>query len=182
MTGVFYVSRFRQNISVLPANMPTLRHSTQGFWRTDTDLGTKLSTPLDELFHTSIKLKKKKKLFTTVFCPNGIYPIENLGCFPRGKLAAAESRYPTYSACWAFLCFHNLPNSDMDYEVFNVYTDMYACDSSRGCTDTRKRVCTKVDSGRKISCRTGESNLRRQRAGPMLYQLSYTPHSRWLVI
>ena len=52
---------------------------------------------------------------------------------------------------------------------------MYACDSSRGCTDTRKRVCTKVDSGRKISCRTGESNLRRRRAGLILYQLSYIP-------
>ena len=33
----------------------------------------------------------------------------------------------------------------------------------------------KVDSGRKIPCRTGISNLRRQRAGPMLYQLSYIP-------
>ena len=32
-----------------------------------------------------------------------------------------------------------------------------------------------VDSGRKIPCRTGESNLRQQRAGPMLYQLSYIP-------
>ena len=33
----------------------------------------------------------------------------------------------------------------------------------------------KVDSGRKIPCRTGESNLRQRRAGPMLYQLSYIP-------
>ena len=33
----------------------------------------------------------------------------------------------------------------------------------------------KVDSGRKIPSRTGESNLCRQRAGPMLYQLSYIP-------
>ena len=31
----------------------------------------------------------------------------------------------------------------------------------------------KVDSGRKIPCRTGESNLRRLRAGPTIYQLSY---------
>ena len=28
----------------------------------------------------------------------------------------------------------------------------------------------KVDPGRKISCRTGKSNLRQQRDGPMLYQ------------
>ena len=31
----------------------------------------------------------------------------------------------------------------------------------------------KVASGRKIPCRTGESNLRQRRNGPMLYQLSY---------
>ena len=33
----------------------------------------------------------------------------------------------------------------------------------------------KVDSGGKIPCRTGESNLRPQRAGSTLYQLSYIP-------
>ena len=33
----------------------------------------------------------------------------------------------------------------------------------------------KVDSERKIPCRTGESNVRQQCAGPMLYQLSYIP-------
>ena len=33
----------------------------------------------------------------------------------------------------------------------------------------------KVDTGRKIPCRTGESNLRERRAGPTLYQLSYVP-------
>ena len=31
----------------------------------------------------------------------------------------------------------------------------------------------KVDSGRKIPCRAGESNLRQRRDGPMLYQLRY---------
>ena len=33
----------------------------------------------------------------------------------------------------------------------------------------------KVDSGRKIPCRTRESNLRQRRAGLMLYQLTYIP-------
>ena len=33
----------------------------------------------------------------------------------------------------------------------------------------------KVDSGRTIPCRTGESNLRQQRAGPTPCQLSYIP-------
>ena len=41
--------------------------------------------------------------------------------------------------------------------------------------DTVRESALKVDSGRKIPCRTGESNLRLRRAGPMLYQLSYIP-------
>ena len=47
----------------------------------------------------------------------------------------------------------------------------------RGCTDTVRESALKVDSGRKIPCRTRESNLRRQRAGLMLYHLSYIPTS-----
>ena len=57
----------------------------------------------------------------------------------------------------------------------NVRTDVNACDCTRGCADTVRESAQKVDSGRKITCRTGESNLRRQRASPMLYQLSYIP-------
>ena len=63
----------------------------------------------------------------------------------------------------------------MDYGIFNVCTDVNACDCARVCTDTVRQTALKVDSGRKIPCRTGESNLRWWRAGPMLYQLSYTP-------
>ena len=45
-----------------------------------------------------------------------------------------------------------------------------------GCTGTVIRESAlKADSGRKIPCRTGESNLRQRRAGPTLYQLSYIP-------
>ena len=56
----------------------------------------------------------------------------------------------------------------MDYRVFNVLTDVNACDCVRGCTDTVKESAVKVDSGRKIPFRTGESNLRRRRADPKL--------------
>ena len=99
----------------------------------------------------------------------------NSGCLPRGKPAATGSCYPTYGACWVFYCFHNLPNSDMDYGIFNVHTDVNACNSTRGCTDTVGESALKVDSRRKISCRTWESDLRQRRAGPMLYQLNYIP-------
>ena len=59
--------------------------------------------------------------------------------------------------------------------MFNVRTDVNACDCTRGCMDTVRESDLKVDSGREFPCRTGESNLPRQRAGSTLYQLSYIP-------
>ena len=41
--------------------------------------------------------------------------------------------------------------------------------------DTTRESAPKVDSGKKIPCRTGESNLPQRRAGPKLYQLSFIP-------
>ena len=57
----------------------------------------------------------------------------------------------------------------MDYRIFNVCTDVHACDY------TVKESVLKVDSGRKIPCRTQESNLCQWCATRMLYQLSYIP-------
>ena len=56
-------------------------------------------------------------------------------------------------------------------------TNANACDCAQGCTDIVRESALKVDSGGggEISCRTGESNLPRRRAGPMRYQLSYIP-------
>ena len=81
-------------------------------------------------------------MFLQPCCPNEISPTGNSGCVPRGKPAATESRYPTYCAYWVFECFHNPPNSDMNYRIFNVRTYVNACDCTRGCTDRRKSVCT----------------------------------------
>ena len=97
------------------------------------------------------------------------------GCLPLGKPAATESRYPTHGACWVLSCFHSPPNSDMEYRIFNVRTDVDACDCTRGCTDALGESALKVDSLRKIPCRTGEADLRQRCAGPTLYQLSYIP-------
>ena len=63
----------------------------------------------------------------------------------------------------------------MDYRIFNVRTAVNAYDYKWGCTDTVMDSALKVDSGRKIPCRTRESNVRRLCAGPMLYQLSFIP-------
>ena len=113
-------------------------------------------------------------IFLQLYCPKGISPIGNSGCSPQGKPAATGSRYPAYGACWVFQCFYNPPNSDMVFRVFNVRTDVNACYCTRGDVRTHVRESAlKVDSGRKIPCRTGESNLRQRGDGPMLYQLSY---------
>ena len=37
-----------------------------------------------------------------LYCPIGISPKGDSGCFPRGQPAATESRYPIYCACWVF--------------------------------------------------------------------------------
>ena len=57
----------------------------------------------------------------------------------------------------------------MNDRIFSLRTDVNACE----CTPWESIL--KVESGRKILCRTGESNLRQRRASPMLYQLSYIP-------
>ena len=116
--------------------------------------------------------------FLQLYCPSGISPMGNSGCLPRAKPAATEWRYPAYGACWVFLCFHKPSNSDMGYGIFNARTDVSARNCARGRTETVKESALTVDSGRKIPCCTRESNLRRQPAGPILYQLSYIPISR----
>ena len=63
----------------------------------------------------------------------------------------------------------------MDYMIFNVRTHVNACDCTRKCTATITESALKVDSGRKISSCTRESNPRQRRNGPTLYQLSYIP-------
>ena len=113
--------------------------------------------------------------FKQLYCPIGVSPVGNSGCFPRGEPAATESRYSTYGACWVFQCFHNPPNSNMNYRFFNVHTGVNACGCTQECTDTVRESALKVDSGRKTPCRTGESNLCQRRAGPTLYQPSNTP-------
>ena len=63
----------------------------------------------------------------------------------------------------------------MDFGIFNVRTDVHACNCTRGCKNTVRESALEVDSGRKLPCRTGESDLRQRRAGPMRFQLSYIP-------
>ena len=63
----------------------------------------------------------------------------------------------------------------MDYRIFNVCTDVTACDCTWGCMDTIRESALKVDFGRKFTCCTRKSNLCQWCASLMLYQLSYIP-------
>ena len=67
--------------------------------------------------------------------------------------------FVAYGACWVCLCCQNPPNSDMDYRIFIMRTDVNACDCTWGCTDTERESVLRVDSGKKIPCCTMESNL-----------------------
>ena len=63
----------------------------------------------------------------------------------------------------------------MDYGSCNVRADANACDVTRECAATLRESVLNADSARKIPRCIAESNLRRQRAGTMLYQLIYIP-------
>ena len=61
-------------------------------------------------------------------------------------------------------------------EGVNVRTDVDACDCTRGCMDTVSESALEADSGRKIPCRTWDSNPQQYCAwifSQTLYQLSY---------
>ena len=111
---------------------------------------------------------------------NGIVPMGSFSweiqvAFPgKSQLRQIRATQPTvHAGYFSVSIFHRTLN--MDYRSFNVRTDVNVCDCTRGCTDIVKESAPKVDSGRKIPCHTGESNLRQRRAGLMLYRVSYTP-------
>ena len=87
-----------------------------------------------------------------------------------------EQRYPFYQCVWYFRvskqrygcqCLGSLTCTQM----------LTPAIAHRGFTDTVRESALKVDSGRKIPCRTLESNLCQRRTGPTLCQLCYIPAS-----
>ena len=111
---------------------------------------------------------------TSVFNFREFLPWEIQVSFP-GESQLRQLHYPSYCARWMFQCFHNTSNSDMVHGIFNVHMDTNACDCTQGCVDTVRESALKADSGSKIPCCNGGSNLPQRRAGPTLYQLSYIP-------
>ena len=117
---------------------------------------------------------KKKNNFLQLYCPNGISPVGNSGCLPRGKPATQPT---VHAGCFSVSIVHRTLTWTSG---FSTCTQLFMHAIAQGGARTHVRESAlKVDSGRKIPCRTGESNLRQQRASPILYQLSYIPtHSR----
>ena len=94
--------------------------------------------------------------------------------FLESQLRQSRATQPgVHAGCFSVSMIH--ANSDMDYGIFNVRTDVNACDCARGCTDAVRESALKVDSGRKNPLMHREIDLHRRRDGPMLYQLSYIP-------
>ena len=59
----------------------------------------------------------------TMYFPSG-FSHAKFALLSPGKPAKREWCYPNYGACWVFLFFHSPP----DYIIFNVRTDVNACD------------------------------------------------------
>ena len=98
------------------------------------------------------KTKENNNFFLQLCCPHAISPMAHSGCLSRkSQLRQSRATKPIAHAVFNFLkqCFHNPPNSDMDNGIFNVHTDVNACDCTRGCTDTIRESALKVDSRKK---------------------------------
>ena len=95
--------------------------------------------------------------------------------FPgESQLRQSRATQPTSLAgCFSVSIIHRTltwtTGSFMYAQIFNI------SDCTHGCADTVRESALKVDCGRKIPCRTGESNLRQRHDGPMLYQWATSP-------
>ena len=109
-------------------------------------------TPRDKHQVTSIKsMCQRDHHFLTYFFSSSVFTTVlsgwdfskgNLSCLPQRKPAATESHYqPTVQAgCFSVSIIQW--TLDMDSGIFNMHTDVNACDCMWGCIDTIKRVCT----------------------------------------
>ena len=127
----------------------------------------------DRSENSALPLSIPSKISTGLWL-NCIFSHGKFGLPSPGKASWNRVALPNLR-CMLGVYFPNPPNSDMDYGIFNVHTDVNACDCTRGCTDILRGYALKIDSTRIILCRTEESNLRRRLAGSMLYQLNYIP-------
>ena len=106
--------------------------------------------------------------FYNCIVPMGSLPWEIRVAFPgESQLEQSRATQPTvHAGCFTVSIIHR---------TLTWTTGSLTCAQmlmhaiAHGCVRTRVRESAlKVDSGRKVPCRTGESKLRQRRAGPML--------------
>ena len=76
--------------------------------------------------------------FKNCIVPLGFLPWEIRVAFP-GESQLRQSRATQPTVHVGFQWFHNPPNSGMDTRIFNVLTDVRACDCTRDGTDTIRK-------------------------------------------
>ena len=98
-----------------------------------------------------------------------LFVVRNSGCFTWVRLQQSqEQRYPSLTVREWFLSVQTKARLPM-LAIVTVWTGVNACDCTRGLYRRRRRESAlKVDSRRKIPCRTLESNLPQRRAGPTI--------------
>ena len=84
---------------------------------------------------------------------------------------------PHFSACWVFSCFHNPPNSDKNYMIFNVRTWSLLCvriNTGVEHTDGESVQHFCLGKSHKFACAPdGIRTSVHPNLSPMLYQLSH---------
>ena len=118
-------------------------------------------------------------LTMSVFCncsvPLGFLPWQIRIAFPEeSQLRQSHATQNTvYAGCFSVTITHRTLTRTTG-SLTDAQMLMHAI--LHGGARTHVKECgVKVDSGRKILCRTGESNLPQRRAGRTLYRLSYIP-------
>ena len=120
--------------------------------------------------HTHFFYLKKPNFFLQLYCPNGISPMGNLGCFPQGKPAAQScATQPTVHA-WCFSVsriHHTLIWTTGSLTCAQMLMHEIA---HRGIWTNIRESALKVDCGGKIPCHTTELSLHQWHDSLMLYQ------------
>ena len=113
--------------------------------------------------------------FLNCIVPMGFLPWEIRVAFPgESQLRQSRATQPTVHAGYFSVSIIHRTLTWTTGSVTCVQMSMLAI--AHGDVRTYvKESALKVDSGRKIPRRIGESNLRERRDGPILYQLSYIP-------
>ena len=106
--------------------------------------------------------------FYNCIVPMGFLPWEIRVAFPRGsQLRQSRATQPTvHAGCFGVSIIHRTLTwtaGSLTCAQMLMHTIAHG-----GVRSHVRESALKVDSGRKIPCRTGESNLRQRRDGPML--------------